>query len=598
MKKIIVGICLMAVALSACSGNVQGQDDEAAKESFSKEQYYTEGENSQDQVLISDVDEILNKRCGLSVSVGGEVVYVSEDGKACGSDTYTKRLEQLCDGAIAQLILNENITVLGTDGRIYTEGEFAEMGSGKGVLYNIGGVALDNNRDTGYSFINGSCFPALDLLVLTTDGRVLTADIKILEMVELILSEDEEVTYLDGNYALTKEGHVYKVNLADRCLERVEGFENIVMIDAYDKECVALTNTGEVSITHENELEFALEVFGWSNIVDIALGDGFCVGLKSDGTLEVYGNTHMEEALGITTEAVISGWTDVKAITTDGYNYIAGLTNNNEILINYKREIPEFLTDIADAVYYEHFRVWDGAEDSVSSYETVGENVCELEINGELHKAIYSDSGIVVIENDKDYTLVYNGKSLSIPVEASLYGGYNRIITKDYNQDDIEEIVFYCDTKWGEWFYPVRLDTMEFIEVSYDEVVIDELFDYGIDRIEADDNGDVKVFFYIEDNKGNRFEGDVVIYGGNILSDYVMCLEETALRVDGATSLTGMGYFVVREAGAEGRMAQITFDVRIKYDMEKEKFAPVTQNVAFNWLDATLHLRTEYLEIE
>lgn len=603
MKRKIIFMLLLTMlgVLTACSRDKGQQEKNTYEESFTLEISETEPQTVWEKLLIQDFEEVQEGRHCLTVSSGGEVVYVSEEGWVCGSDTYIRRLEALCDSGIRQIILNENITVLGKDGRIYTEAEYHGADSYQGEWYNIGAVFLDYNENVDYTAVNSDSFPALDLMVLTDDGRVMGTDSASLsncEAMELTMENNEKAVYLSGKYVLTQEGHVYRADYSDRSLKQLEGFENIVAIDSFDGECLALTNTGRVMLTHKDNFELAVEVFSWSNIVDVILGDGFCAGLKSDGTVVVYGNTVTEEQMGLSTADILGEWTDIKAIATDGYNYIAGLTRDNEIKLNYKREVPQFLRDISDEVYFEAFRVWDAYEtNAISSYEGV-DNPCELIIDGVLRKAVYSEDGIVIIQNERDCTLIYEGKELVVPVWLTLGAGYHNIIRQDYDEDGLEELVFYCNNKWEEWFYVIRLNTMEFININYSEETLEELFDYGINHVELNADGNAIVYFYIENSRGDRIEGNAVVYGGLAEAEYVIYPVAGMAQFASINVVNGGAWFYIGTKDASGEAAWITFNARIKYNPERGEFFPAAQNVRFDWMDSTLHLQSEYLEIE
>lgn len=185
-------------------------------------------------------------------------------------------------------------------------------------------------------------------------------------------------------------------------------------------------------------------------------------------------------------------------------------------------EVPDFLAELSDAVYLNPFspaewQVWD---------EELGFKLCSLYIDGEKHRALYREDGLVIIETVitaetdasasgyrtyYDYRVKYGDREQCVSMNEGL-SALNIIFT-DMDDDGDDELLFYTWQRdvdgYGACLYIMRFPTLELVEIDYSEEFLNSVIvDYGISSVEIpEESTAVVVTFYVCDNKGNRYEG-------------------------------------------------------------------------------------------
>lgn len=266
----------------------------------------------------------------------------------------------------------------------------------------------------------------------------------------------------------------------------------------------------------------------------------------------------------------------------------------------------EFLFAISSEVYFDDFKLWEESEVKLTKkYTGFAGNVCEMVYNGELCKVVYSGSGVVIVDTEDDFKVIYNEKILSVPLKGWALGvGSYDIFLTDLENDGSDELcicMYYGDRDSVGWSYMMRLEPLEFIEVSYSESSINEIVNYGIDTIEVTADGNSKVFFYIANNLGERITGDILLEGVYDISELTMIPKVWNIVPVNKKTFKGsseIGIYPVGNTGISDRFSGITFNVSIKYDESKGEYYPESKEVRFNWTDSYGKAQIEGIRID
>lgn len=184
-------------------------------------------------------------------------------------------------------------------------------------------------------------------------------------------------------------------------------------------------------------------------------------------------------------------------------------------------EVPDFLAELSDEVYLNPFspaewQVWD---------EELGFKLCSLYIDGEKHRALYREDGLVIIETVitaetdagasgyrtyYEYRVKYGDREQCVSMNEGLSA--LNIIFADMDDDGGDELLFYTWQRdvdgYGACLYIMCFPTLELVEIDYSEEFLNSVIvDYGISSVEIPEESTAAVTFYVCDNKGNRYEG-------------------------------------------------------------------------------------------
>lgn len=148
----------------------------------------------------------------LAVSADGDIVLI-KDGVPEGGQEYINRISTIYSGSVKEIILDDYITILGEDGRLYSEFEvdWERVPSymkvyGQKMMMAEAFFSLNKN----YSFImmNGESFPSVGFMVLLDNGTIagIGCDDKgdvVYDTVKMYsLESGERIVCLSGRYAL------------------------------------------------------------------------------------------------------------------------------------------------------------------------------------------------------------------------------------------------------------------------------------------------------------------------------------------------------------------------------------------------------------
>lgn len=176
-------------------------------------------------------------------------------------------------------------------------------------------------------------------------------------------------------------------------------------------------------------------------------------------------------------------------------------------------EIPEFLSDIADEVVVDDgsFILWD-SNSMHKSYEMQGFRFCELSREGVRSKALYTESGIVIISKERTgntplCTVMYNGDSMTLEDEIfGVFGDKLKIYLYDFDQDGNEELVINSlGGDMGNKAAVIRMSPFE--RIAFDEILPEEFIsDIEITDVTTIGSDEIEFGYKIEDWYGNTYE--------------------------------------------------------------------------------------------
>lgn len=271
--------------------------------------------------------------------------------------------------------------------------------------------------------------------------------------------------------------------------------------------------------------------------------------------------------------------TGVETVSEDFSEAISVTMASAEAPTTHMEEVPEYLAGIADAVYLNPFspsewQVWD---------EELGFKLCSLYIDGEKHRALYREDGLVIIESvittenrvstsgygtHYDYRVRYGENEQCVSMNESL--SLLHIIFADMDDDGDDELLFYTWQRdvdgYGSCLYIMRFPTLELVEIDYSEEFLNSVIvDYGISSVEIEDGRSAAVVtFYICDNMGNRYEGSTNLFNPSASGDSGFSYDwDYEMELFGNT-----GIFPVYESGGLTKtiMGHSTFCISARYD--------------------------------
>lgn len=111
-------------------------------------------------------------------------------------------------------------------------------------------------------------------------------------------------------------------------MTRLEGWDDIIAIDGYEKECLGIREDGTVCYYGDNQFDQGEAIKDWKDIISVRLGKNFCVGLTGHGEAVISFSADYD---GMKAERVVKAvqrWGYIRAIGTDGYNNIVVLRSD------------------------------------------------------------------------------------------------------------------------------------------------------------------------------------------------------------------------------------------------------------------------------
>ena len=118
----------------------------------------------------------------------------------------------------------------------------------------------------------------------------------------------------------------YKVKVAagnDSVRYNIEGWKNIISVDAYGCLSIGLKKNGKVKVAGKYDGEKRVDVRDWNHIIDVAAGERFVLGLRDDGVVKADG--HGDDGQTTAVE-----WKNIIAIDA-GWRFAVGLTERHEL---------------------------------------------------------------------------------------------------------------------------------------------------------------------------------------------------------------------------------------------------------------------------
>lgn len=179
--------------------------------------------------------------------------------------------------------------------------------------------------------------------------------------------------------------------------------------------------------------------------------------------------------------------------------------------------VPAFLADAADEVILDEtkFTVWADYIGGVKLYTNQGFAPCELIVDGEHYRGLYTEDGLVIMENHtagQDYVFMKNGNSRSMELgglplcdKLAFYfydmdgDGKNELLTEGYTGAGGEPV---C--------HVLRQDTMQEIPLGLD--TDENWFSYYIPEIELTEvlktsEHSVRLAYTLTDRAGSTYHG-------------------------------------------------------------------------------------------
>ena len=177
------------------------------------------------------------------------------------------------------------------------------------------------------------------------------------------------------------------------------------------------------------------------------------------------------------------------------------------------KDVPEFLHNIADEVVAdsEQFTIWESYS-MHKSYETQGFGFCELIRDGVRSEALYTQSGIVIISEERSgntplCTVMYNGDSMTLEDEIfGVFGDKLNIYLYDFDQDGNDELVINSlGGDMGNKAAVIRMKPFE--RIPFDEILPEEFVsDVDITDVTAISSDEIEFGYRVEDWYGNTYE--------------------------------------------------------------------------------------------
>ena len=188
-------------------------------------------------------------------------------------------------------------------------------------------------------------------------------------------------------------------------------------------------------------------------------------------------------------------------------------TQENDTDKENDKDIPEFLRDIADDVVVDskQFTMWESYS-MHKSYETQGFGFCELIRDGVRSEALYTQSGIVIVSEERSgntplCTVMYNGDSMTLEDEIfGVFGDKLKIYLYAFDQDGNEELVI--NSLGGDMDNKAAVIRMEpFERIPFDEILPEEFVsNVEITDVTAISNDEIEFGYRVEDWYGNTYE--------------------------------------------------------------------------------------------
>lgn len=261
----------------------------------------------------------------------GDNAYLIREGSVYeyeAEDHTWKRLE--LPGEAKQMARGDNLSVLMTDGSVYSDGDFSltrileeRMPSLSAYSFFMAEKALTLSKEVPFACINGSI--EINFRALLQDGDILYQGYDGYERYRM---EEETPVFLSGSYILTDQGNVYELKI-----KLDNGIRDINLECRYDGgdmasisalgitgRCLGLRKNGTV-VSWDSRHGRLLDVGDWKNVVAVQQDVDYGVGLTAKGTIlyEDYGLNRSEEIV-----KELETWTDIVQITV-GYDLIVGL---------------------------------------------------------------------------------------------------------------------------------------------------------------------------------------------------------------------------------------------------------------------------------
>lgn len=176
-------------------------------------------------------------------------------------------------------------------------------------------------------------------------------------------------------------------------------------------------------------------------------------------------------------------------------------------------DMPDFMEGIADKVLYdEDLAKWNNLQLEAATKLYTDFTICTIVKDYKYYRAIYLDNGVVIVDNDnnENYTIYYNGASLTVPMGYAM-GTDLKVQIGFYDVDGEGEKELFIVESGDEYkTHVIRLEPLELILCDFDmNTVIDELIaDYGLSNIAVEDNRAV-ADFYFDFANGAKVMGDV-----------------------------------------------------------------------------------------
>lgn len=249
--------------------------------------------------------------------------------------------------------------------------------------------------------------------------------------------------------------------------------------------------------------------------------------------------------------------------------------------------VPGFLLDIADEVVIDEadFTLWDSYS-MHKSYEMQGFKFCELLRDGVRSRAIYTESGIVIVSEERAgkssaCTVMYKGSSMTLEDDIfGVFGDKLKIYLYDFDMDGNGELVINSlgDGYTNNSVAVIRMEPwgrIEFEHISPEEFVSNmEITD--VTRVSPDE---IEYGYTVEDWYGNLYDGSAeytnYIEGYDIPENegYSVAGWDSWQGVwadDGCITYSYMPYMASEDFNVVSRFAAIKLNYT--YDAEKDAF--------------------------